>query len=448
ADRIDAILPSNGVYPQLALRPPPAARERLFYSRVAIGVKASRARELGWDRQAPDWAAVARAARDGRLRYAMSNPTRSNTGMSVLFALASSAAGRTEGLTLEDTRQSAVASRLKDFLSGQALTAGSSGWLVDAYVRDQATLDALVNYEAVLTRLNQDGRLKEPLVLVFPREGIVSADYPLMLLAPASDGQRARHERLVQAWRTPAFQRDVVAAAGLRPSIAEVAAPASLPSGAVSEIGLPARAEVIEAVLAATLGEWRRPASAIFVLDTSNSMQGERMLQVKQSFKVLAGLQDERLAARLSRFQQRERVILLPFSSQPAEAVRFTLDAAGSATRAQLVAATEALQPHGGTAIYSALINALRLARQELHDDPQRLPTIVLLTDGANTAGEPPAAFDAAFAEGPPVRVFTILFGEGEAAALQHIAELSGGQLFDAKRANLTEVFKDIRGYQ
>ncbi|MEN9891384.1 MAG: hypothetical protein RLY78_1679, partial [Pseudomonadota bacterium] len=40
ADRIDAILPSNGVYPQLALRPPPAARERLFYSRVAIGVKA------------------------------------------------------------------------------------------------------------------------------------------------------------------------------------------------------------------------------------------------------------------------------------------------------------------------------------------------------------------------------------------------------------------------
>ena len=42
----DAILPPNGAYPMLALTRKPLAREKLFYSRVALGVKASKAREL------------------------------------------------------------------------------------------------------------------------------------------------------------------------------------------------------------------------------------------------------------------------------------------------------------------------------------------------------------------------------------------------------------------
>ena len=52
-ERFDAILPANGAYPSLALATKPLAREKLFYSRVVLGVKSAKVRELGWQQQAP-----------------------------------------------------------------------------------------------------------------------------------------------------------------------------------------------------------------------------------------------------------------------------------------------------------------------------------------------------------------------------------------------------------
>jgi len=89
--------------------------------------------------------------KDRKLVYGMTNPTSSNTGMSALFAVASAIAKKTEDLSADEVDRE----KLKDFLVGQKLTAGSSGWLAEAYVRDEARLDGLVNYEAVLLRLNE-----------------------------------------------------------------------------------------------------------------------------------------------------------------------------------------------------------------------------------------------------------------------------------------------------
>ena len=94
----------------------------------------------------------------------MTNPTSSNTGMSALFAVAASSAQKTEDLAASEVNRAA----LKDFLSGQKLTAGSSGWLADAYVGEQDHLDALVNYEAVLLRLNERPQLREKLLVIDP----------------------------------------------------------------------------------------------------------------------------------------------------------------------------------------------------------------------------------------------------------------------------------------
>lgn len=44
--------------------------------------------------------------------------------------------------------------------------------------------------------------------------------------------------------------------------------------------------------------------------------------------------------------------------------------------------------------------------------------------------------------------VFAVLFGEGDSSELQQIADATGGQVFDARNTPLSEVFKDIRGYQ
>ena len=67
-EQFDAVLPPNGAYPALALNTKPLARDKLFYSRVALGVKTPVLRKLGWDKKAPTWTEIAKAAASGRVQ--------------------------------------------------------------------------------------------------------------------------------------------------------------------------------------------------------------------------------------------------------------------------------------------------------------------------------------------------------------------------------------------
>ena len=441
-DKFDAILPPNGAYPALALTTHPLTRDKLFYSRVAIGVKGAKLKALGWDRKAPSWADIAAAASSGKLRYAMTNPASSNTGMSALFAVASALAGKSEDLAVKDVDDKT----LKAFLSGQKLTAGSSGWLADAFVKDPSALDAMVNYEAVILRTN--ARLDEAnrLTLVYPRDGMISADYPLMLLNP---DKRTEDSALVAAIKAAPFQRDALAAAFIRPSNPDVAVSPSLPGAAAAELSFPNKLDVIDAVLSAYQAQWRRPATSIFVLDISGSMKGERIEAMREALKVLSGVDASTASARYAAFQQREHVVLIAFDNkvEAPEWIRFDQGDIASA-QAQLRARADALEARGGTAIFSAVATAEEVARDELHDHPERFVSIVLLTDGANNSGMHLADFRKLYATGAPARVFPILFGEGQVDDMTALAQATGGRQFDGRNARLAQVFKEIRGYQ
>ena len=445
-ERFDAILPPNGAYPALALQSKPLARDKLFYSRIALGVKAAKAAELGWSDRAPGWAEIAKAAGAGQLRYGMTNATSSNTGMSALFAVASALAGKTEDLTAQDVDEKV----LKAFLSGQKLTAGSSGWLAEAYIRNPAAIDAMVNYEAVILRANEKLAPADRLMLLYPRDGMISADYPLMLL---NGDKREAHAKLVTTLKAAPFQRDVLSAAFLRPANPEVAAASALPSAAVAELSFPNRLEAIDAVLGAYQAQWRKPATSIFVLDLSGSMKGQRLSSMRDALKLLSGADASSAAttasARYSAFQDRERVVLITFATEVSKPVwvRFEPDQTDAA-RAELRRQADAMVADGGTAIYSALAAAEELARQEQEREPDRFVSIVLLTDGESNAGLKVDEFRARYGGGLPARIFPILFGEGNVAEMQQIAQLSGGREFDGRKFQLGQVFKEIRGYQ
>ncbi|RQO45081.1 VWA domain-containing protein [Variovorax sp. KBW07] len=441
-EHFDAILPPNGAYPALALQAKPLARDKLFYSRIALGVKSAKAAQLGWNKRAPGWAEIAKAASTGQLRYGMTNATSSNTGMSALFAVASALAGKTEDLGAQDVD----GKTLKAFLSGQKLTAGSSGWLAEAYIKDPSAIDAMVNYEAVILRANEKLPAADQLTLIYPRDGMISADYPLMLL---DAGKREAYTQLVATLKAVPFQRDALSAAFLRPANPEVAAASALPTAAVAELGFPNRLEVIDAVLGTYQSQWRKPATSIFVLDLSGSMAGKRLASMREALKLLSGADANTASARYSAFQSRERVVLIPFATEVSAPVwvRFEGDRIDSA-RTELRMQADAMTANGGTAIYSALAAAEELARQEQLREPDRFVSIVLLTDGENNSGLKLHEFRERYAKGLPARIFPILFGEANASEMQQIAQLSGGREFDGRKLQLGQVFKEIRGYQ
>jgi Ca-activated chloride channel family protein len=441
-EKFDAILPANGAYPALALSTKPVAREKLFYSRVALGIKAAKLKALGWDKQAPTWADIAKAAGAGQLHYAMTNPTSSNTGMSALFAVASAVAGKTEDLSVKEVD----AKVLTAFLSGQKLTAGSSGWLAEAFVKNPSALDAMVNYEAVILRTNAKLADADKLTLVYPQDGVISADYPLMLL---NAQRQAEYTQLVAALKAAPFQSQAASTYFMRPSAGGVPLAAGVSATSVAELAFPNKLDVFDAVLSAYQGEWRRPSTSIFVLDTSGSMQGDRIEAMRGALKVLAGVDASSASARYAAFQKRERVLLLTFSDKVEAPVQVNFDAQGlDGARQQVTSHADGLRADGGTAIYAALQQAQALAAKERLANPDRFVSIVLLTDGANTDGPSLSDFKRQGAANAQTRVFPVLFGDSDTDEMTELASLTGGRVFDGRKASLALVFKEIRGYQ
>jgi Ca-activated chloride channel family protein len=110
------------------------------------------------------------------------------------------------------------------------------------------------------------------------------------------------------------------------------------------------------------------------------------------------------------------------------------------------------LEPRGGTAIFSALQRAYEIAGEAQRNDLNRYYSIVLMTDGESNEGLSEAEFMSRYRNLPEavrrIRVFPVLFGEGDVKVMKRLAEATGGRVFDGRSAPLSQVFKAIRGYQ
>jgi Ca-activated chloride channel family protein len=298
--------------------------------------------------------------------------------------------------------------------------------------------------------LNSGGQLHEPLDLIYPSEGIVTADYPFMLL---NDAKRDAYDKVVAWLRTPDVQRRIMTDTARRPSIPGVPLDSRFPTQTLVELPFPSKLDTIDALLTVYLDQIRRPASAVFVLDNSGSMQGERLDSLKQALNQLTGT-DTSLTGQFSRFRTREEITLLTFSSFVDQPQTFTIDDANpnSPDMQQIRDAVDAMEAGGGTAIYSALAQAYDIVQSEQASDPNRLWSIVLMTDGENNDGISPDTWRAEYQALPQdvqnVHTYPILFGDSSQDEMQSIADTTGGRLFDAQSSDLETIFKQIRGYQ
>lgn len=415
---------------------------RIMGSPVVLGVRASAARELGWDRAAPTWSDIATAAASGRFTYAMTDPAASNTGFSALVAVAAALDGT--GRALDAAAIDRIAPRLIDFFAGQQLTAGSTEWLTSAFVRNETPVDGLISYEASLRSLNRAGTLPEPLTIVYPKDGVISADYPFTLLAGASDDVRAGYRRLVDYLRTKDVQRSIVDKTQRRAAVTGVALPERAPGGLV-ELPFPDTRAAIDALLTAYFDRLRKPARTVYVLDLSGSMAGERLAALKTALSDLTGVNTS-LSGQYCRFRSREEVILLPFSTEPGTPRTFTVSTdSPQSSRDAIRVAIDGLATAGDTAVYDSLVAAYGL----FGGAEDRFLSIVLMTDGESNTGRGLGEFTAIAATAPQrVRVFPILFGEAAEQEMRQVASATGGEVFDARQGELSSAFCQIRGYQ
>lgn len=449
-DSFDAMWVSHGKYLAMndALKGRIVAQEKTMLSPVLLGLKKSKAHALGWDTHDPTWKEIADAAKAGKFTFGMTNPTSSNTGLTAIIGLAAALAKSPDGITEADISNP----QLADFFKGQALTSGSSGWLAEAYERDPSRVDGMINYESILLSMNASGKLPEPFTLVYPKEGIITADYPLMLLNSA---KRADYDKLVAWLRGKDFQTRMSQLTLRRPINSDATVAAAIPKRTLIELPFPGQASLINSLLDNFLSDVRIPGSSRYVLDVSGSMDGPRIASLKEAMLMLAsdaGVGSQHYA----QFQKREEVGIITFSNEPAPVRLFPMGssaAENAKTRADVTQFIRSLDTKDGTSIYTSLQQALKeLAAERDRNTERRYYTVVLMTDGENNRGLDASEFrdwyrsQADHLRG--IRVFPILFGEGSSSELSSVADMTGGRLFDSRSKSLAAVFREIRGYQ
>ena len=422
-----------------------AASESIMRSPVVLGVKAPVADALGWTEAAPPtWQGIVEAIDAGSLRYGMTNPASSNSGFTTLLQAATALSGT--GTVLEEQQLAQVAPQLERFASGQALTSGSSGWLLDAFIADPASVDGVFNYESVLRGVEVDG---EPLRLLVPSDGVITSDYPLVLLDGADASTREAYDRVVDYLLRDDVQQRIADETHRRTS----ATPRDV-DASVFELPFPAKESTVNALLTDWLSTLKKPSSMVFAVDTSGSMADDgRDERLRDALRRLVGDGSE-AGAGFIELRPRERISLVEFAERvkSERTVDIPTDpAARGAALDELHEAIDALAPAGDTAIYDTAAHALETAAS---GESGAITSVVLFTDGENTVGRGQAefaawydGFTAAHPELGRLPVHVIVFGEADAAAMAELAALTGGASFDARTADLGDVFEEIRGY-
>jgi Ca-activated chloride channel family protein len=450
ASSYDAAWPANSIW--LAMgddKHVVKSAQSVMVSPVVFGVRQSKAKELGWVGKDVTVADILAAIQAKKLRFMMTSATQSNSGASAYLGFLYALLGHPDQITAADLQKPELKAQVKTILSGVNRSSGSSDWLKTLYLSAPDKYDAMVNYESVIIEANKAlvAQGKEPLYVVYPKDGLAVADEPLAYL-DHGDPAKAELFKKFQTYMLAADTQKRIQSLGWRTELGGVVtspdATVFNPAWGIATdkplnvIRYP-KPDVISAALALYQTELKKPSVTVFALDFSGSMDGGGSDQVKSAMKLL--LDPAQAQQHLLQMGANDKVFVIPFSNRAPD----VLGPAGPQNSSQLISQIDALQPGGGTDIYSPAIKALDVLSP--HGSDQYNVSVVLMTDGASNTGATIGDFKRAYnAYGRDIPVFSIMFGDAQPDQLDALATETRGLVFDG-RTDLVGAFKKVRGY-
>ncbi|MBV8700841.1 MAG: substrate-binding domain-containing protein, partial [Bradyrhizobium sp.] len=417
---------------------------------VILGVRRSKAEELGWIGAKVTTKDILAAVEAGRLKFLMSSATQSNSGASAYLAMLASAIGKPDLIEAGDLDRDSVVTTVRALLRGVERSAGSSGWLADLYrdgERSGAHYQAMWNYEAIIKETND--KLKadggELLYAIYPADGVAVADSPLGFVDRGRGREVETFFNDLQAFLLKGDTQARIAKTGRRVELERAALLAAddatnLDPARPVTVVRPPEPSVIQTALSAYQDALRRPSLTALCLDLSGSMQGNGERELLDAMRFL--LTPARTREMLVQWSKQDLIVVLPFNDH----VLWSAISNGSEKdQAALLARALTLRAGGGTDFYTCGAQALAAMKPAL-DAGQHLAAIVIMTDGKSQGSM--ATFETPWrAEGHRVPVFGVTFGdEADRTQLDNLAKLTGGRVFDGTK-NLAEAFRAVRGY-
>jgi Ca-activated chloride channel family protein len=427
--------------------------DNLVLSPVVVAMWKPMAEALGWGRKPVGWADLLPLVGDGRgwgglgqpqwgaFRFGHTHPAYSNSGLQTLFALVYAGAGKTAGLTLQDTAEAKVQAFVAGIERGVVHYGQSTGFFAKRLAANgPGYLSAAVLYESSVIEANAKPGLAFPLVAVYPKEGTFWSDHPCGVVERewVTTDHRAAAERYLK-FLLEKPQQEQALQFGFRPADPAIAlaAPIVAANGVDPQEPRTTLETPSTEVMDACLRLWqqaKKRAEVVLVFDRSGSMnEGGKIAAARTGAEQLVSLLGD------------EDVFgLLPFNAQ------LQGDGSGLAlkgSRQQALGQVRTLFADGGTALYDAIDKAYASLAARAGDG--RIAAIVVLTDGADTNSRLPLdqllAHLAAKHEGGGIRVFTIGYGkDANKEVLKRIADATQAAFYAGTTDNIITVFRDI----
>lgn len=429
-----------------------SSQTRYAVSPIVIAAWEQVARELGWPGRPVGWQEIQdKATADPNFKW---NHSATNNASGLLATLAEfyAGAGLTRGLTVDAATNQATL----DYVQAVESTVRFYGEGEEVIVQRLAEegrnfLDAFVAQERVVLDWNSQ-HPDDPLVALYPAEGTLWTDHPLALLElgtqshelAVTDNQRLTYQAFVDFLLAPDTQNRFLAL-GYRPADLSLELDAEGSPFADNnrvdwrqpqttlQMPSPSVIQVVRNVWYYT----KRPTNVYLVVDTSGSMEGNKILRARQA-----------ISAFVEQIQgDRDRLGIVEFGSGTKNFL--PLRVMDDSARRDTLNVIDDMEAFGGTALVDAVYAAISdIAAQ---NDPGAINAIVVMTDGQENESyyrlhDLEALLDSTGTQRPVI--FTIAFGDdADEPLLTEMARIGGGQFRRADETDIEELYRIISTY-
>ncbi len=448
----DAVWPANSLWVHLGDTNRRVKHlKSIMTSPIVFGVRSSLAEGFGWKGKSVQVRDILEKIASGKLSFMMTSATQSNSGAGAYLGFLYALAGNPSMLESTHLADKSLRRDIQAILAGVERSSGSSGWLKELYLKQPR--DSMVNYEALILETNAELEKegKEALWIVYPSDGISSADSPLGFVDRGLGQDKEKIFLDFQAYLLSSPVQKRIEGLGRRTGLGGTAAApdpqvfradwGALGQKSIFPVPLPAR-DVLREALDLYQSEFRKPSLTVYCLDFSGSMAGEGESKLKEAIGYVL---DPQLASRF---------MLQPASGDISHIIAFSdsilktwsIDGRAPEKALETLEEIRAFPPGGATDIHGPVLEALRLinAQPNLSD---YIPSIILMTDGEDNRDPGISAVQGQWqAVGSTVPIFGITFGEAKPEQLEEMSELSQARIFDG-RSDLAKSFRTAKGY-
>ena len=449
AEDYDAVFPANSIWISMGDTNLKVKHQKsITTTPVVFGIKKSVANKLGFVGNDVSTKDILDKIKSKELKFMMTSATQSNSGATAYLGFIYALLENPEVINESDLDNVKLKEDVTTILSGINRSSGSSDWLKDLFL--ESDYDAMVNYESIIIETNQHliEQGKEPLYVVYPKDGLGIADSPLGYIDNGNSKKEEEFLKLQKFLISEDTKKELMnlgrrTAFGLnfKATNTNVFNPDwGVDTEKVLNVMKMPSANVIKKALNLYQTELRKPSLTVYCVDYSGSMYNEGKDSLCNAMDLL--LDQGKAEKYMLQASERDVTIIIPFSNEVMDV--WKVEGNNKISLGDLSTKLKNLDAAGGTNIYDSVIRAADEINK--YNKEEYTASIILMTDGVSNGGSYYSVKNKWENENLDIPIFSITFGNSDETQLDKLARLSKARVFDGKK-DLESAFKKAKGY-